>query len=98
MGRRKLQIRKFDLPSMVIYELEGFSLVFDKKRKVLSGYSLFPSKELLKGLGVSLEGFFKMTLPRTEERLRKEPSVNRVKAAFKSLRDTVNSSKIVRRA
>jgi hypothetical protein len=85
MGRRKVKIEKISDKFADIYIREdGFAVRYDKKHNKLYSYSYSPSPAVLKNMGLSLDGFFKITLPLTEVKLRKPPSAERIKKEFRN--------------
>jgi hypothetical protein len=87
MGRAPIEIKKrTDKGNSFFFIEEKWALVFWGKKKLLQGYSVAPSEKALKNIGVSLTSFFKSALPLTSEKVRKEPSVEKLKAAFRKLK------------
>jgi hypothetical protein len=86
MARPKVIIEAFKREGLQVYKLVDKMLIYDDKKKTLSGFSFYPSDSLLRGLGVNFKGFVKMTIPRFIWYLRKKPSNTKVKEAFRELK------------
>jgi len=85
-GPRRQPIIKFGSHGDKDYFVSGeLALEVDKGHKVIRGYSIVPSENILKNLKISLAGFFNSQVPTIVLPIRKEPSEAKLKAAFKEL-------------